>query len=138
MGYITFISAGELSVIGFWGLKPQGVFFLFAIVLLIATLISIYFIIVHYRKELELKRNDLRMQIDKLKLQKETLSNELDAIKEEFIKIQKERSEWEGEKERFALEIKDLKEQIQQLKKNEPITNNDIIIEYYMRNGNSN
>ena len=127
----------ELAVIGFFGLKPQGLFLLFAIVLLILFFVAVYLIINHYKKEFDFKRYDLNVLINTLKLQEENLRNELAKLKEKLAINEKEKSGWQAEREKLLQEIKDLKEQLLEITQKTKDERKDIIIEYYMKGNES-
>ncbi len=137
ISYLTFVIIGRLPVFGFLGIKPQEAFLFFAIVLLIVFFVGIYLITNHYKKEFDFKRHDLTVLVNTLKLQEENLRNELAKLKEKLVNDEKERGEWQAEREKLLQEIKDLKEQILEITQKAKDDNNDIIIEYYMNDNES-
>jgi peptidoglycan hydrolase CwlO-like protein len=137
INYLTFISVGELTFAAFLGLKPEGVFILFALVLLAIILVGIYLIITHYKKDSDFKWHDLTARINSLKLQKDNLAAELVNLKEKVEKDEKKWSEWKAEKEKLIQEIEDLKKQMLEITKKKDDTKNDVIIEYYMNDNDT-
>lgn len=125
------------SVLNIWGLDQGSSYFILVLLLLSFILVGIYLIFSQYRKDFEFKRQDLIVQVNKLKLKTELLTDELIKLKEKLEKDEKESGNWEEEKQKLSLEIEIIKEQISKLVPKESDKEKDVIIEYYMKNNDS-
>ena len=125
------------SVLNIWGLDQGSSYFILVLLLLSFILVGIYLIFSQYRKDFEFKRQDLIVQVNKLKLKTELLTDELIKLKEKLEKDEKESGNWEEEKQKLSLEIEKIKEQISKLVPKESDKEKDVIIEYYMKNNDS-
>lgn len=135
--YLAYISVGKLTVASFLGLKPEGVFLLFAIVVIVMVLAGVYLIIIHYRKDLDYKHYELAAQANALYVQNEKLVIEIKKLKEKLEKEGNEWSEWKLANEKLVREIEDLKKQIQEINQKGGDSKKEVIIEYYMKDNES-
>lgn len=108
----------------------QGIIFI--IVILILMLAGVFFIVANYKKNFDLKRQELFMQISYLKSQDENLKKDFANLKEKLERDEKIWRRWEEEKNKLNQEIEKLKQQLQNLQIKLNVKKDDVIIEYYM------
>ena len=108
----------------------QGIIFI--IVILILMLAGVFFIVANYKKNFDLKRQELFMQINYLKSQDENLKKDFANLKEKLERDEKIWRRGEEEKNKLNQEIEKLKQQLQNLQIKLNVKKDDVIIEYYM------
>ena len=126
MGNHVFLAMG-------WGsLWAGSLFFLFVPIILVATLVLMYFKLVKQKEVAAFEGEKLHKIIDGLMKTNALRSKEIELLELKLKNGEKEWNAWDVREKMLIKKIKGLEAKVEDLKMNVNIVKEDVIIEYYM------